>query len=39
MYIYIFKFQKRYLLSDEEEHRDLIDLIEKMCEYEPEKRY
>lgn len=26
------------MLSDEEDHRDLIDLIEQMLIYEPEKR-
>jgi CDC-like kinase len=29
---------KRYFLNDNDEHRHLIDLIEKMLEYEPEKR-
>ncbi len=29
---------QRYMLSDEEEHRQLIDLIEKMLEYDPDKR-
>jgi len=31
-------FLKRYMLSDEEEHRQLMDLIEKMLEYDPDKR-
>lgn len=26
------------MLSDEEEHRQLLDLIEKMLEYDPDKR-
>ena len=26
------------MLNDEEEHRQLIDLIEKMLEYDPDKR-
>ena len=30
---------QRYILSDEEEHKQLIDLIEDMLEYEPERRY
>jgi len=29
---------RRYILSDDDEHRELIDLIENMLEYEPEKR-
>jgi len=29
---------KRYLSGDEEEHLELMDLIEKMCEYDPDKR-
>lgn len=29
---------RRYILSDEEEHKQLIDLIEDMLEYEPERR-
>lgn len=29
---------KRYMLSDEQDHRDLIDLIEQMLIYEPDKR-
>jgi len=27
------------MLSDEEEHRQLIDLIEKMLEYDPDRRW
>lgn len=27
------------MLSDENDHRDLIDLIEQMLVYEPEKRF
>lgn len=27
------------MLSDEEEHKQLIDLIEKMLEYDPDRRY
>ncbi|RNA02993.1 Dual specificity kinase [Brachionus plicatilis] len=29
---------RRYMLSDEEEHKNLIDLIENMLEYDPDKR-
>lgn len=29
---------RRYMLSDEEEHRQLINLIEQMLEYEPDRR-
>ncbi|CAF0731630.1 unnamed protein product [Brachionus calyciflorus] len=29
---------RRYMLSDEEEHKQLIDLIEKMLEYDPDRR-
>lgn len=32
------KPMRRYILSEEDEHRELIDLIEKMLEYEPERR-
>ena len=27
------------MLNDENDHRDLIDLIEQMLVYEPEKRF
>ena len=30
--------KQRYILSEEEEHKNLIDLIEKMLEYDPDKR-
>lgn len=29
---------RRYMLSDDDEHRQLMDLIEKMLEYEPDRR-
>lgn len=29
---------QRYMLSDDEEHRQLFDLIQKMLDYEPSQR-
>lgn len=37
-FLFLCRFFKRYMLSDEEEHKQLIDLIEKMLEYDPDRR-
>lgn len=29
---------KRYMMSDEQDHQQLFDLIEKMLEYDPKRR-
>ncbi len=33
-----FYYKKRYMISDENDHRLLIDLIQRMLEYDPERR-